>query len=380
MKGFFLIWDMSHLMLQLHVGIAFYVLFRWCHADPPDAPSKVTCVIYEHSGNMICTWNTGKPTYIDTKYVVHVRSLETEEEQQYLASSHVNISTDSLQGGKKYLVWVQAVNALGVEDSPQLQVYLDDIVIPSVPVISRAESVNATVPKTIIYWDSKTMVENAFCEMRYKATRNQTWNEESVFGYNNAGEQALYVDPVLTEVSEVTPLEHKPTGLLETRDCALTTLSTSSSVVYIPDLNTGYKPQVSNLPLGGSHFISKDERESTTLEDADGHFARLKTYPGFAFSASSMTLLSKTLILDELSLILNQGEFNPLDIQNSRQEETNMILESNTPSETIPEQTLLSDEFVSCLAIGNEDLPSINSYFPQNILESQFNGISLLQK
>ncbi|ERE66391.1 interleukin-12 receptor subunit beta-2 [Cricetulus griseus] len=625
MKGFFLIWDMSHLMLQLHVGIAFYVLFRWCHAGitnincsgdmwvepgeifqmgmnvsiycqealkncqprklffykngfkqrfhitrinsttarlqyesfeeahasihctaecpghhqetlicgkdissgyPPDAPSKVTCVIYEHSGNMICTWNTGKPTYIDTKYVVHVRSLETEEEQQYLASSHVNISTDSLQGGKKYLVWVQAVNALGVEDSPQLQVYLDDIVIPSVPVISRAESVNATVPKTIIYWDSKTMVENAFCEMRYKATRNQTWNvkefdtnltyvqqsefylepnsiyvfqvrcqvlgkrnwqpwsspfvhrtpqtvpqvtarsshesqkiemlaatifkghstsdnsqdigflsgmvfltimllifsligifnrslrigikrkvllvipkwlhedipnmensnvakllqEESVFGYNNAGEQALYVDPVLTEVSEVTPLEHKPTGLLETRDCALTTLSTSSSVVYIPDLNTGYKPQVSNLPLGGSHFISKDERESTTLEDADGHFARLKTYPGFAFSASSMTLLSKTLILDELSLILNQGEFNPLDIQNSRQEETNMILESNTPSETIPEQTLLSDEFVSCLAIGNEDLPSINSYFPQNILESQFNGISLLQK
>lgn len=224
---------------------------------------------------------------------------------------------------------------------------------------------------------------NSFCFLGCSVCKMKQclfFQEESVFGYNNAGEQALYVDPVLTEVSEVTPLEHKPTGLLETRDCALTTLSTSSSVVYIPDLNTGYKPQVSNLPLGGSHFISKDERESTTLEDADGHFARLKTYPGFAFSASSMTLLSKTLILDELSLILNQGEFNPLDIQNSRQEETNMILESNTPSETIPEQTLLSDEFVSCLAIGNEDLPSINSYFPQNILESQFNGISLLQK
>lgn len=54
-------------------------------------------------------------------------SLETEEEQQYLASSHVNISTDSLQGGRKYLVWVQAVNALGMEDSPPLQVHLDDI-------------------------------------------------------------------------------------------------------------------------------------------------------------------------------------------------------------------------------------------------------------
>ncbi|XP_051059059.1 interleukin-23 receptor [Phodopus roborovskii] len=621
---------MSHLSLQLNVGIAFYVLFRWCHGGitnincsgdmwvepgeifqmgmnvsiycqgalknchprelnfykngfkqrfhitrinrttarlwykgfeephasihctaecpghrqetlicgkdissgyPPDAPSKVACVIYEYSGSMTCTWDTGKPTYIDTKYVVYVKSLDTEEEHQYPASSYVNISTDSLPGGKKYLVWVQAINALGMEDSPRLQVHLDDIVIPSASIISRAETVNTTVPKTILYWDSKAMIENAFCEMRHKTTRNQTWNvkefdtnltyaqqsefylepnrvyvfqvrcqgqgegnwqpwsspfvhktpqtvlqvtsrsshvsqktemltatifkghstsgnsqdigflygmvflaimllifsligilnrslrigikrkvllvipkwlhedipnmensnvakllqEQSVFEYNNAGELALYVDPVLTEVSEVTPLEHKLTGyqeerLSETRACPLTTLSTCSSVVYIPDLNTGYKPQVSNVPPGGSLFLSRNERASDALEATGDHFARLKTYPSFPFSASSSTLLSKTLILDELSLVLNQGEFNPLDIQNSRQEETNMILESNTHSETIPEQTLLSDEFVSCLAIGREDLPSINSYFPQNILESQFSGISLLQK
>ncbi|KAL1778041.1 interleukin-23 receptor, partial [Sigmodon hispidus] len=499
---------------------------------PPDAPSNLTCVIYEYSGNMTCTWNTGKPTYLDTKYVVHVKSLETEEEQQYLASSYVNIATDSLQGGRKYLVWVQAVNALGTEDSPQLQVHLDDIVIPFASVISRAETINATVPKTIIYWNNNIMIEDVFCEMRYKARTSQTWNvkefgtnftykqqlefylepnstyvfqvrcqgpgkrnwqswsspfvhktsqavpqvtsksphksqkiemlppaifkehptsdnsqdtgfmlgmvflaiilpifsligifnrslrigikrkvllmipkwlhedipnmeninvakllqEESVFENYNDSEQTLYVDPVLTEISEISPLEYRPTGckekrlteLLETRDCPLTMLSNSSSVVYIPDFNTGYKPQTSNILPGENHF--RDERESATLEATGDHITRLKTYPNFAFSASSMTLLSKTLILDGLSLILNQGEFNPLDLQNSRQEETAMILESDTPSETIPEQTLLSDEFVSCLAIGSEDLPSINSYFPQDILERQFSGISLLQK
>lgn len=194
------------------------------------------------------------------------------------------------------------------------------------------------------------------------------------------------MDPVLTEVSETTPPEHKPTGykeeklmgLLETRDCPLTMLSTSSSVVYIPDLNTGYKPQISNAPPEKNHFISRDE-ESTTLEATGDCFARLKIYPNFAFSSSSTTLLSKTLILDELNLVLNQGEFNPLEIQNSRQEETTMVLESGSASETIPEQTLLSDEFVSCLAIGSEDLPSVHSYFPQNILESQFSGISLFK-
>ncbi|GAB1290900.1 Interleukin-23 receptor [Apodemus speciosus] len=418
--------------------------------------------------------------------------------------------------------------------------------IPSASIISRAETTNATVPKTIIYWESKTMIGKVFCEMRNKATTNQTWNVKefdanftyvqqsefylepnskyvfqvrcrgtgkrnwqpwsspfvhqtsptgcpflnkyafsevsqatskspqepqkiemltatifkghltsdnsqdigllsgmvflaimlpifSLIGIFNrslrigikrkvllmipkwlyedipnmensnvakllqekrvylrmitASEQALYVDPVLTEIREISPLEHKPTdykeerltGLLETRDCPLTTLSTSSSVVYIPDLNTGYKPQVSNVPPGGNHFINRDERDPVSLEATDDHFAQFKTYPNFQFSASSMTLLSKTLILDELSLVLNQGEFNSLDIQNSRQQEAS-IFQSDSPSEIIPAQTLLSDEFVSCLAIGNEDLPSINSYFPQNVLESHFSGISLLQK
>ncbi|XP_051008192.1 interleukin-23 receptor [Acomys russatus] len=632
-REFFFMWGMSHLTLQVHVVIALYVFFRWCHGGitnincsgnlwvepgdifqmgmnvsvycqealkncrprklyfykdgfkqrfhitrinrttariwykgfsephasmhctaecpghfretlicgkdissgyPPDAPSKVTCVIYEYSGNMTCTWDTGKPTYIDTKYVVHVTSLETEEEQQYHASSSVNISTDSLQGGRKYSVWVEAANALGTENSQRLQVHLDDLVIPSASIISRAETVNATVPKTIIYWNSKTMIGKGFCEMRYKATTSQVWTvkafdtnfthvqqsefyleqnskyvfqvrcqgmgkrnwqpwsspfvhqtpqtvsqvtskssyepqkievftatifkghltsdnsedigflsgmvflaimllifsligifnrslrigmkrkvllmipkwlyedipnvensnvakllqEKGIFENNNTSEQALDVDPVLTEISEISPLEHKPpdhkdkrfTGLLETRDCPITVLSTSSSVVYIPDLNTGYKPQVSNVPPGGNHFINRDERDSATFEATGDHFARVRTYPNFAFSVSNMTLLNKTLIFDELNLVLNQGELNPLGIQNSRQEETNMVLESDSPCETIPEQTLLSDEFVSCLAMGREDLPSINSYFPQNSLESHFSGISLLQK
>lgn len=59
--------------------------------------------------------------------IIFFLSLETEEEQEYLTSSYVNISTDSLQGGKKYLVWVQASNVLGTEKSKQVQIHLDDI-------------------------------------------------------------------------------------------------------------------------------------------------------------------------------------------------------------------------------------------------------------
>ncbi|XP_022436853.1 interleukin-23 receptor [Delphinapterus leucas] len=507
---------------------------------PPDVPDKVTCVIYEYSGNMTCTWNPGKPTYIDTKYVVYVQSLETEEEQEYLTSSYVNISTDSLQGGKKYLVWVQASNVLGTEKSKQVQIHLDDIVIPSASIISRAEDINTTVPKTIIHWNSQTSIEKVSCEMRYKATTNQTWNvkefdtnftyaqqsefylqpntkyvfqvrcqekakrywqpwsspffhktpeivpqvtlksfqhdtqnsglliasifeghltsdnrqqdiglllgmvffavilsilsligilnrslrtgikrrilllipkwlyedipniensnvvkmlqEKSEFMNNNSREQVLYVDPVITEIEiflpEEKPMDYKReknTGSVETNDSLQKSLLTNTTIVYIPDLNTGYKPQVSNFLTGGNHLSNNDETASSTLEPpADclnlGKNARFKKYPNFSFSVSSMNSLSNTLFLEELSLILNQGECSPPDMQNPVEGETTMLLENASPNENIPEQTLLPDEFVTCLGSMNEALPSINSYFPQNILESHFNRISLLEK
>ncbi|KAI4591368.1 hypothetical protein MJG53_020377, partial [Ovis ammon polii x Ovis aries] len=449
---------------------------------PPDVPDKVTCVIYEYSGNMTCTWNPGRPTYIDTKYVVYVKSLETEEEQEYLTSSYINISTDSLQKGKKYLVWVQASNVLGTEKSKQLQIHLDNIVIPSASIISRAEDINTTVSKTVIHWNSQTSIEKVSCEMRYKATTNQTWNVKefdtnftyeqqsefylqpnatyvfqvrcqetgkrywqpwsspffhktpeigecisifissaflltflslpnngkqdiglllgmvffavmlsvlSLFGIFNkslrTGEQVLYVDPVITEIEIILP-EEKPigykkennTGCLERKESLEKSLLTNTTVVYIPDLNTGYKPQISSFLPGGNHLRNDDETASSILEPpADslnlGNNARFKKYPDFAFSVSSTNSLSNTLFLEELSLILNQGECSPPDMQNSIEGETAMLLEDALLNETIPEQTLLPDEFVSCLGSMNKELPSINSYFPQNILESHFN-------
>ncbi|KAB0364723.1 hypothetical protein FD754_008879 [Muntiacus muntjak] len=466
-------------------------------------------------------------------------NLETEEEQEYLTSSFINISTDSLQKGKKYLVWVQASNVLGMEKSKQLQIHLDDIVIPSASIISRAEDINTTVSKTVIHWNSQTSIEKISCEMRYKATTNETWNvkefdtnftyeqqsefylqpnamyvfqvrcqetgkrywqpwsspffhktpeigpqvtmksfqhdtqnsglliasifkkhltsdnrkqdiglllgmvffavmlsvlsligifnrslrtgikrrilllipkwlyedipnmenskavkilqEKNEFMNNNSSEQVLYVDPVITEIEIILP-EEKPmgykkenTGCLERKESLEKSLLTNTTVVYIPDLNTGYKPQISSFLPEGNHLSNDDETASSTLElPADslkmGNNARFKKYPDFAFSVSSTNSLSNTLFLEGLSLILNQGECSPPDMQNSIEGETAMLLEDASLNETIPEQTLLPDEFVSCLGSMNKELPSIDSYFPQNILESHFNRISFLEK
>lgn len=210
---------------------------------------------------------------------------------------------------------------------------------------------------------------------------------------SNSSKQVLYVDPVIAEIEILLPEEGTPMGYKkekntrspETRDYLQKSLLTSTTVVYIPDLNTGYKPQISNFLTGGIQLGNNDEAASSALNPPVdfvdlGKHAQLQKYPNFAVSVSSMNSLSNTRFLEELSLILSQGESGPSAMQNSGEGENTMLLEHDSPSETIPEQTLLPDDFVSCLGIVSKELPSINSYFPQNILESHFNRISLLEK
>ncbi|XP_010603408.1 interleukin-23 receptor [Fukomys damarensis] len=507
---------------------------------PPDAPEEVTCVFRESSAHLMCSWAPGRPTHLDTEFQVRVQSLETGEERRYRPlRCPMDISVDALPAGRKYRVWVQAANALGMEESKPLQVYLEDVVIPAASVISGAETLNATAPRTVVHWHSDTALEAVSCELRHKAAANHTWTvteldtnityaqqsefflepdlsyvfqvrcrgtgkrfwqpwsapfyhktpatapqvtprplqrgardsdsgllvasvlqshltsdnrqdvgllsgmlffavtlsilsligifnrslrtgitrkillliprwlheqipniensnvvkmlqEKNEFVNNNSSEQVLYVDPVITEIIEISPSEdHKPadyrkemkTGAQDMK----ASLFTKSNVVYIPDLSAGYKPQISNFLPGRNHVSNTDEIDPSAPQPAVdsldlGKNARFKKYPQLAFSVSSMNSLNNTLILEELSLILSQGECSPPDAQNSVEDESTVLLECDSPRESLPEQTLLPDEFVSCLGIMNEELPSVNPYFPQSILESHFNRISLLKK
>lgn len=192
-------------------------------------------------------------------------------------------------------------------------------------------------------------------------------------------------------VTEIECVERKPVDFTqenhtETGDCLHQSLLTHSTVEYIPEINVGYKPQISNFLTRRNHLSNHDETTSPTLKPRADSFdlgknIRVKKYPDFALSDSNMNPLNSSLFLEELDLILNPGECSPLDKQDSMGDlETSKLSENVSPNESIPEQTLLPDEFVSCLGIMNEELPSIHSYFPQNILESHFNRISRLKK
>ncbi|XP_074077326.1 interleukin-23 receptor [Macrotis lagotis] len=495
---------------------------------PPSVPVNLTCHIYEHSGNMTCTWDTGTPTYLNTKYTVHVKSLQTGEEQLYFTSKYINISTNTLLGGKLYSIWVQAANALGSEESDHLQINLDDIVIPTLPVITRAEDLNTSVPTTVIHWKIQTSMDRVFCEMRSKAATGPSWNvkelevnltsvqyieynlepsttyvfqarcrqmgrryrqewsvpfsyttpeavaqvslksfqdelrhigspnasifkdfltsgnrnpttgllsgtvlcltvlsalfltvifkqslrvrikrrlllflpnwlhedipnvrnswamktlqEISEFIMNNSSQSFLEPDPIIAEIEEtflhkefqpmISKMENT-TELMAIGEHLQTPQPVDVTIPYLPDPNTGYKPQISNLltsenPPREINDLRVSALESQVNSLSLGKNVVIRSCPSPVFSSSSLNGGRDFFSLEETGLTFGHSESGSMVGPKKTEREAMVVLGKNPSRESLPEQTQLPDDLVSCLrAMGEEESPDVRPYFPQ---------------
>ncbi|XP_074762107.1 interleukin-23 receptor isoform X2 [Athene noctua] len=152
---------------------------------PPDPPNNLTCSIHEYSGQLACTWDAGRPTHLHTHYTLHLRSVveaaeeedaeEEEEEEVFPVSSPVPLS--ALRGGTRYSAWVQASNALGTVRSAPRLLNLQELVVPALPLVTGAETMETpSSPTTIIRWRRRTLLENVRCEERHKAMGTPEWH------------------------------------------------------------------------------------------------------------------------------------------------------------------------------------------------------------
>uniref|UniRef100_UPI00398E3A81 interleukin-12 receptor subunit beta-2-like n=1 Tax=Pristiophorus japonicus TaxID=55135 RepID=UPI00398E3A81 len=138
---------------------------------PPDQPKDLTC-IWRHN-NMICTWITGKQTFLETYYTLHVQSVRTGKEQIFPTksrTSNITVPGHHLEEAVKYRVWIQAQNELGNATSKGLTFEIDDIVKPDAPNITKVEFVNNSVAKTIIHWTNSKSSAKCQFEIRYRIT------------------------------------------------------------------------------------------------------------------------------------------------------------------------------------------------------------------
>ncbi|XP_027549993.1 interleukin-23 receptor [Neopelma chrysocephalum] len=153
---------------------------------PPDPPSNLSCVIAEGSEHLECRWDAGRPPHLLTHHTLHLRRVvaedeedaeeEEEEEKVFPADSQVPLS--ALCNRSHYSVWVQARNALGTAHSAPRLLSLQDIVIPTLPLVTGAETTETSSPTTMIHWSSQTQLENVHCEERHQAKGTPAWHVE----------------------------------------------------------------------------------------------------------------------------------------------------------------------------------------------------------
>ncbi|KAM6128958.1 interleukin-23 receptor [Phoenicopterus ruber ruber] len=166
---------------------------------PPDPPSNLTCTIREHSGRLECTWDAGRPTHLDTRYTLHLRSVGTaedaedaEEEEEVVFAAGLPVSLSALRGRSRYSAWVQASNTLGTARSAPRRLDLQELVVPALPLVASAETTETSPPTTTIRWQRQTLLENVHCEERHKAMGTPAWHVEAWDGAAQHGPRSRH--------------------------------------------------------------------------------------------------------------------------------------------------------------------------------------------
>ncbi|XP_032073695.1 interleukin-23 receptor [Thamnophis elegans] len=150
---------------------------QFCMGYLPEKPANLTCIKPEQSSNMICTWEPGKKTHLNTNYILYVKSLFTEENKEFVSNnSSIIIPLNQLQKNQTFSISVRAENYLGGIRSEELHVDLNTIVIPAVPVVVQNKTMESPAFKTIIHWKRQTAINETHCEERYKETISEIWH------------------------------------------------------------------------------------------------------------------------------------------------------------------------------------------------------------
>ncbi|CAI5776978.1 interleukin-23 receptor [Podarcis lilfordi] len=147
---------------------------EFCVGHSPDMPANLTCVVYEYSDNMTCTWDPGKNTQLSTRYNLYLKSFQGEENKTFPANNASGtIPLSQMWKNKTFYVGVCAENHLGTNCSEELYVHLDDLVVPATPIIIQI--IDSPLFKTTIQWEKQTAINETYCEERYKEKTGETW-------------------------------------------------------------------------------------------------------------------------------------------------------------------------------------------------------------
>lgn len=148
----------------------------------PDPPKNLSCiykVLNNNSGDVLCTWNRGRDTFLQNSTVLWVRTVSgnhTSEPAQHTVSRDLlSVSFPVLRSVPLIHVWVQARNQLGSAVSSTINYTLSDIATPPTPALGQPK---CSSRQCLIQVEQ--CVRTQHLEIQHKADAEQTWTSYSV--------------------------------------------------------------------------------------------------------------------------------------------------------------------------------------------------------
>ncbi|XP_040897103.1 interleukin-12 receptor subunit beta-2 [Toxotes jaculatrix] len=145
----------------------------------PDHPKNISCIYKvknNESGDVFCTWNRGRDTYLINRPELWVRTVSGNHTGEPVSHKVPSKGTDLLsvsftlsRSVQLISVWVQAENPLGSVVSSTMNYTLSDIVMPSTPLLGQPKCSSRECTIKV-----EQSVRTQHLEIQYKAAE-QTW-------------------------------------------------------------------------------------------------------------------------------------------------------------------------------------------------------------
>lgn len=149
---------------------------------PPEKPQNLTCIVHQAgkslSDTMLCTWNPGRESHLDTRYTLKAQTItNTYENISRIDEGELKMTT--MPVFVNMMIWVEAENQLGKSTSKQS--YLDpvDVVKPSPPEIEKISSEKEFPNSLVVSWNLilNPLLFKLKYNIRYRSASSSDWTE-----------------------------------------------------------------------------------------------------------------------------------------------------------------------------------------------------------
>ncbi|XP_010777137.1 interleukin-23 receptor [Notothenia coriiceps] len=149
---------------------------------PPDKPENIICETTRSSDNIICSWEKGQKTHVNTTYNIslnrengtRIELYQIQDDKQRGRPNPLTISRAVIEENIKYQLIITAYNPFGESQSDPFIFCLKDLVIPETPRIVNIEFGNNS-QAAVLRWETSDSSEHLRSDVWLRTDKASSW-------------------------------------------------------------------------------------------------------------------------------------------------------------------------------------------------------------